>query len=64
MTIDYAIRSELLSHQASTEVLECEFGQRSIYPECELSASAACYVCYKAQQVNDEMSALFTELMR
>ena len=36
------IRNEMTG--AGAEVLGCEVGQRSIYPECELSGSAPCFM--------------------
>jgi chromosome partitioning protein len=56
------IRNEMTG--AGAEVLGCEVGQRSIYPECELSGSAPCFMGKSAQKANDEMSALATELTR
>jgi chromosome partitioning protein len=63
-------RSAIVSHirnemtGAGAEVLGCEVGQRSIYPECELSGTAPCFIGKSAQKANDEMSALATELLR
>ena len=56
------IRSEMTG--AGAEVLGCEIGQRSIYPECELSGSTPCFMDKSAQKANDEMSSLATELTR
>jgi chromosome partitioning protein len=56
------IRNEMTV--AGAEVMGCEIGQRSIYPECELSGSAPCYMGKSAQKANDEISALATELTR
>jgi chromosome partitioning protein len=56
------IRNEMTG--AGAEVLGCEIGQRSIYPECELGGTAPCFMGKSAQKANDEMSALATELMR
>jgi chromosome partitioning protein len=56
------IRNEMTG--AGAEVLGCEVGQRSIYPECELLGSAPCFMGKSAQKAKDEMSALATELTR
>jgi chromosome partitioning protein len=56
------IRNEMTG--AGAEVLGCEVGQRSIYPECELAGSAPCFMGKTAQKAKDEMSALAMELTR
>jgi chromosome partitioning protein len=54
------IRNEMTA--AGAEVLGCEIGQRTSYPEAELSGSAPCWMGKSAQKAAEEIHALAEEL--
>lgn len=56
------IRNEMTA--AGAEVLGCEIGQRTSYPEAELSGSAPCWMGKSAQKAAEEIQALASELLR
>jgi chromosome partitioning protein len=63
-------RSAIVSHirnemtASGAEVMGCEIGQRTSYPEAELSGSAPCWMGKSAQKAAEEIQALAFELMR
>ena len=56
------VRNEMIA--AGADVLGCEIGQRTSYPEAELSGSAPCLMGKTAQKAADEIQTLSIEILR